>query len=349
MREESRSLSRGYCSLTHLCRCTLDGRWLWNRNWGRHFSNESLDAHGNGYEVVKEPHTWGSVPRAHRKACFDEVLVAAHARTERAAAAGRRMLFFTSPFTGFHGSHFYSVESLQRSSFGESLQQHIVWASLNFRRTLFRRQDVSLPSLPLAAVHPALARGTPAAVGVSDTNVKRYLLSFIGSQRNKVKERELVYRQFHNLTARGVLVVDHKNDVDVMRNLRNAYGSDLYNRVLSLSRFSLVLRGDRPRSFRYAEVMCSGSVPVFIDDFTKPQDLWEIPFGQLAPADTYSLTFALDKLPFLLEQLERISPDEYERLRASAAAACYKHMSSIDRVVDTTLAIAFGGADAATL
>ena len=321
-----------------------DGR-LWNQNWGRHYSNESLDAQNNGYEVVKESQTWGSVPRAQREACFKSVVVVAHARTEAAVRAGRRMAFFTSPFTG---SHFYSVESLKRTGYGKALEKHIVWVSLNFRRELFRPQDVSLPSLPLAAVHPTLARGTRAALGDSATNAKQYLLSFIGVLRNKIKEREVVYNHFHNLTHRGVLVVDSKNDREVLKTLRRDFGSEFYNRVLALSRFSLVLRGDRPRSFRYAEVMCSGSVPVFIDDFTRPQDLWEVPFSQVAPADTYSLSFGLDQVAFsVLSQLEEVPAERYEQLRSNAAAACYKHMSSIDRVVDTMLAIAFGGARAA--
>jgi hypothetical protein len=262
-----------------------------------------------------------------------------------AAAPARQMLVFASPFTG---THMYSLERLQKSRLGTQFKEYIIWASLNFRRQLFRPHDISLPSLPLAAVHPTLARGIPAAVTArATTNSKRYLVSFIGTLRTNILVRQVVYENLHNRTADGVLVVDSVNDAGVMKELKQAYGDDFYNRVMALSCFSLVLRGDRPRSFRYTEAVCSGGVPVFVDDVDKPADLWEVPFAQALQPDAYSVSFTLSEVDAIVRKLQRITDEQYAALQHNALRLCHNHMSSVDRVVDTTLAIAMASAPAA--
>ena len=300
---------------------------------------------GDGKELFSSSLKWGSVPREHRVGCADLVLDAASSAAAAmvAAAPGRRMLFFTSPFTG---THVYSVERLQKTAFGRAFHSHVVWASLNFRRRHFRAHDVSLPSLPLAALHPTLARGLPAATTArSTTNAKRYLVSFIGSMRRNIRVRQVVYERLRSRTSDGALVVDSVNDGAVLRELKRTHGGDFYNRIMALSRFSLVLRGDRPRSFRFAEAVCSGGVPVFVDDLDAPKELWEVPFAQVAQPDTYTLSFSLEDVDDIVPRLQQVPTSQYEALQRNALRMCHNHMASIDRVVDTTLAIAAASAD----
>lgn len=140
-------------------------------------------------------------------------------------------------------------------------------------------------------------------------------------------QRALVAAALHD-PDRGVYIIDTDDAV--------AAKAHNYQDLLTDTQFSLIIRGDRPYSRRFCDVVCSGVVPVMLHS-----DGWVTPFTTLVPFTSYGVFFRFDELPDILDRLHNLPVRNVTRLRRNAKAFCARYIDSVahqtDGLVDAVL------------
>jgi hypothetical protein len=165
--------------------------------------------------------------------------------------------------------------------------------------------------------------------GVRTGANRTYFLTFKGSfatARAFGNVRERARNVLHD-PALGIIIVDSASDDG---------GVYSYQQLMYDTTFALILRGDQPYSYRYTEVVCSGTVPVMV-----LSDGWVPPFSSLHPFTEYGVQVTEDELPTLVGKLRAMKPTEVERLRYAAKQFCMQHLITVhqqtDSMVDSAL------------
>ena len=126
----------------------------------------------------------------------------------------------------------------------------------------------------------------------------------------------------HN-PAMGVVIVDGGTEEGRSFDFRQL----MYN-----TRFTLILRGDQPYSYRYTEAVCSGSVPVMVSSGG-----WVPPFSNLHAFTDYGVLVQEQQLDKLMSLLRNISDVEVDRLRYAAKQFCLQHLITVHAQADSTV------------
>lgn len=194
-------------------------------------------------------------------------------------------------------------------------------------------------SLPLAMELPASfirAQLRPAVQPVP-------LLSYMGTiSRVAWGPFHARYTAKHLHNPPEVLIIDTKNSSDmtlVSARYPNLPPYEHYWQLMRDSAFVFVLPGDRPYISRYVEAVCSGSVPVWVRP-TEYNFWWAPPLSQVMPLETYSVAWNESDLHSLVVHLRALQPSVVTKLRDSAAVMCWRHVGSLDRIVNTVVDIA---------
>merc|ERR1711920_576643 len=106
------------------------------------------------------------------------------------------------------------------------------------------------------------------------TGERPVLASFVGRFK-KHPIRKYVAELVHN--GQDVFIEDVIDDT-------------LYERYLHSSTFGLILRGDDRWSFRFNDIVCSGSIPVLVTDIMVP------PFNEIVPFEEYGILIKEEKI-----------------------------------------------------
>lgn len=196
---------------------------------------------------------------------------------------------------------------------------NIVWALVGSDRWHYRAgHDISAPvgptyrcKQPFESANSGLGRRMNMALS-QRLEDKRWLASFKGNL-DIIKWRRHAASLLHN-----------EKDVIVVHTTEKAYDFD---DLLVNSTFNLILRGDTLMSYRFNEAVCSGNVPVFINDF------WIPPLNELVPIEEYAVHMNLTDadLRSVRDRLLAIDIPTRERLRRRAREVCEKHLQTIAR------------------
>ena len=176
-------------------------------------------------------------------------------------------------------------------------------------------QDLSLP--PLAANPVAL---TPEERdSLSDCSARPFLVTFIGNTRSEVR-KSLV--KLH----------DGKTLWLMNKNVR-VKGEPTYRSSLATARFGAVPRGDNLFSYRLAEVMSAGAVPVVLSDG------WVIPFAEVVNVTEFAVVVEEGDVDNLVDILRNITEERRCSMAKMALHLYENYMSSFENllrgVVDT--------------
>ncbi|KAI9033319.1 hypothetical protein DFJ74DRAFT_640549 [Hyaloraphidium curvatum] len=172
---------------------------------------------------------------------------------------------------------------------------------------------------------PAEPVKRPAAF--KDPDGYRWFLTFMASFR-KGKARKRIKELLPTNQTEGIVLVDSANEQEAKR--------FNYLELLSSSVFSLILSGDLQYSLRYVEVICSGAVPVLIQDQLVP------PFEQIAPFESYGVRFReAEDLKEVIPTLRALyAAGEHKKKRRKALAFCHAHLASYYHELESTVGIA---------
>eukprot|EP00929_Paragymnodinium_shiwhaense_P032827 TRINITY_DN18141_c0_g1_i3.p1 TRINITY_DN18141_c0_g1~~TRINITY_DN18141_c0_g1_i3.p1 ORF type:complete len:472 (-),score=57.40 TRINITY_DN18141_c0_g1_i3:485-1900(-) len=193
--------------------------------------------------------------------------------------------------------------------------------TLHYRKGI----DVSMPPLaPITCCDPVAVRRS----FEQKLEDKSFFATFLGNfGRSPVRSK--LYSLIND--NKTIIVGDGRLAIGEKKANRNFY-SMMYETI-----FSLVVRGDTIKTFRFSEAVCSGGIPVLITD------VWVPPFEQLIPFEEYGILHDENDLEGLLGRLRRIPQEQREALRSKAFEVCQTILSSWDK---TTYALGriLGGA-----
>ena len=159
---------------------------------------------------------------------------------------------------------------------------------------------------------------------------RTYLLTFKGTFATAHAAGDVRARAraaLHN-PARGVVIVDAASEEGASYD---------YRLLMYDTLFALILRGDQPYSYRYTEVVCSGSVPVMLSS-----DGWVTPFSSLHPFTDYGILVTDAELPGLVVRLRAMPEVEIERLRYAAKQFCMQHLITPHAQTDSMIEAVLG-------
>ncbi len=211
----------------------------------------------------------------------------------------------------------------------------IIWAKLNLLEPYWRAQDISMPP-PLhngERFRGSNVSDSPAATLPPHLPAPKYFLTFKGNFASHPVRRR--FAELHDPAA-GIIILDSTS--------AEASAYDYYDLMFNTT-FALVPRGDVEFSYRFAEAVCSGSIPVLIADG------WVPPFSGLDNVDSsivtrfeeYGLEFAEDvALETVVLALKGVQEDRLESMRRKAKETCERHMQPVDVSIDTMVRLALG-------
>ena len=219
------------------------------------------------------------------------------------------------------------IHQLKKSSMSDPEDHRVVHVSLCLDAKSYRPGvDVSFPAVLPAALGSAEQLGRP-------FEYRPYLLTFKGRRTHGVR---MAVFALHN--GRDIHCVDSSDEIMTTRRQSgidycpaDAWAKELHAK----SKFAMCPRGDAVYSFRMAEALSCGAVPVIIGDG------WVLPFSEVI--DYREVCICVRETPEDLEALParlRAIPDA--RVRAYQAAgrrAFVEHMQTLDKQAATLLDI----------
>jgi len=209
----------------------------------------------------------------------------------------------------------------------------VIWAKLNLMEDRWRRnQDISLPPppqhifIPVPPLNGSAFRDdkySDGSLGYKDEGDDlKYFLTFKGKFRTHPIRKKL--GEMHN-PGQGVIIVDSSGPSSKHWD---------FAEIMTMSKFTLVVKGDVEFSYRYTEAVCSGAVPVLVADG------WVPPLQSLVPFETYGVRIKEDEIDKMLDVLHS-KWDVMDTLRREAKRVCQEYMGSLERQVESLLHIAW--------
>lgn len=219
-----------------------------------------------------------------------------------------------------------AVHSQKRSDFNAD-DHRVVHVSLCLDANSYRPGvDVSFPAVLPAALGSSEQRRRP-------IEKRPYLLSFKGRRTHGVR---LAIFALHN--GRDIMCVDSSEEIAGVR-AQNGVGyapaDEAAKELHASSRFALCPRGDAVYSFRMAEALSCGAVPVIIGDG------WVLPFSELL--DYRQMCICVRETPeelgALTQRLRALTDAQVRAYQAAGRAAFETHMKTLDAQAATLLQI----------
>jgi hypothetical protein len=178
------------------------------------------------------------------------------------------------------------------------------------------RNTISMPALPIVAARSA------------SSGMRPILASFQGVNSHPV--RQLLA---HIATGTTITVNFVERDAYVGRIDAINGGTDQdYEQLLANSIFAFVPRGDALFSYRLAEAMSFGCIPIIVSDG------WVLPFDRMVPWEHLGLRVHADAIPHLPAILSRFTPEEIVSRQERVLSAYKRHFADLDAVISVLMA-----------
>lgn len=179
---------------------------------------------------------------------------------------------------------------------------NVIFAHNNFSENVYRKNvDISFPA---SAVVQLERQETDFAVSC------KHLLSFQGIESHPVR------KELHKLH-------DGKKVIINLLKKNEKHNQEKYINLLKESSFSLVPRGDCRFSYRLAEAMAAGSIPVIFSDG------WQLPFSEIINYDTFAIRIPENLYDHTLPLLENFQPEHIAIMRKNSWQMYKNHFASI--------------------
>ena len=156
---------------------------------------------------------------------------------------------------------------------------------------------------------------------------KTILASFRGAASHPCR---FALQKIHDGTTIICQLIDpanHKNLIDAT----TGASDPLYSQLLEQSIFAFVPRGDCMFSYRLAEVLSFGCIPVILSDG------WVLPFDRSLPWDSFSLHFPEHEIPMLPAVLRAFPPARIQQMLTQARHIYQNRLSSLEAVLESLL------------
>lgn len=173
------------------------------------------------------------------------------------------------------------------------------------------------------------------------TTDKRYFLTFKGKRYVIGSGSETRNSLYHIDNGRDTIMLStcrHGKKWQEVADTQCTIDSANYDKydfidLMKRSTFCLVPRGRRLGSFRFLEALSFGCIPVILSDG------WVLPFNEIIDWSKASVRFNESSLLIVADMLRDISDETIGRLRANGQALYNRYLSSLERIVMTTIEI----------
>jgi hypothetical protein len=167
----------------------------------------------------------------------------------------------------------------------------------------------------------------PITIGASHDRDRPLLASFRGVMSHPCRE---ALRQADNGGTIVCQFVDRGNHAGLIDAEKKTF-DETYGRLMEQSAFAFVPRGDAHFSYRLAEAMSFGCIPVVLSDG------WVLPFDRVITWTEVSVHAPESQAGELGGWLERFSPERRAALRRATERLWISRLSSLEKIVDTLL------------
>jgi hypothetical protein len=183
-----------------------------------------------------------------------------------------------------------------------------------FERDMNRR-TISMPALPIVSAR------------VVQRGARSILASFQGVNSHPVREQLRGIADGKSIVVNFVERQRHVGKVDAI----NARTDFEYAQLLQNSSFAFVPRGDRLFSYRLAEVMSFGCIPVILSDG------WVLPFDRTMAWEELGLRVHADDIPALPEILHSFTKEEIMERRIKVISTYQSRLSSLTAIISSLM------------
>lgn len=180
-------------------------------------------------------------------------------------------------------------------------------------------KDVSMPPPPTSRVNSAKA----SSAFSQPLAQKKYFATFKGSIQGWPAKTAFRTKMLAAADGQDIIVVDKGGSTTSSK-----YDFD---ELMHSSKFGLIPRGDAEISFRFVEVICSGSVPVLLADNLVP------PFDHIMKFEEYGVRIPEARVNDLKTILHAISDEQAEALRAKTRVMCEEHFQTLGKQFETVI------------
>jgi hypothetical protein len=208
-----------------------------------------------------------------------------------------------------------------RLAWGYTPCQHVAVADVSmstWERALNPR-TISMPTLPITA--PASFPAAPAPQG------RDILASFRGTASHPCRHQLAALHDGRRFVVQLIPLENHAGKVDATTGAQDAGYVDLMRRSV----FAFVPRGDSLFSYRLAEALAWGCIPIVLSDG------WMLPFDRQISWASAALHVPESLIPAMGDLLSKFPPDRIAALQAEGQRVYRRHFSSIDAEVESLL------------
>jgi hypothetical protein len=208
-----------------------------------------------------------------------------------------------------------------------------------FERDL-NRNTISIPappivfsrSVPSPGVRPILA----SFQGRIDTHPIRQALNSIVNKKDKQFSFGVPWRRStsesnktkgRTIVVKSVTIDRHIGKIDAIESKTDRE----YEQLLSNSNFAFVPCGDRLFSYRLAEVMSFGCIPIILSDG------WVLPFDRIMPWEQFSIRIHADAVQQLPQILGTLTPDDILSRQEKVLSVYQSQLADLGRVAATLM------------
>ncbi len=174
---------------------------------------------------------------------------------------------------------------------------------------------ISMPALPIAA--------SPSAV----PGIRPIMASFQGARSHPVRDLMEQISDGATIVVNFVARDRYVGKVDASA----SHIHDDYGDLLSRSNFALVPRGDALFSYRLAEVMSFGCIPIILSDG------WVLPFDRIVPWSDIALRVHADAVAHLPQVLASFTTKEIVSRQQRVLATYAQHFARLDLILSGLL------------
>jgi hypothetical protein len=178
------------------------------------------------------------------------------------------------------------------------------------------RNTISMPALPIVAARSA------------SSGMRPILASFQGVNSHPIRQ---LLAHIANGTTIAVNFVERDGYVGKIDAINGGTDQD-YEQLLASSIFAFVPRGDALFSYRLAEAMSFGCIPVIVSDG------WVLPFDRIVSWEQLGLRVHADAIPHLPDLLSRFTPEEIVSRQERVLSAYKRHFADLDAVISGVMA-----------
>lgn len=178
------------------------------------------------------------------------------------------------------------------------------------------RNTISMPALPIVASRSA------------SSGMRPILASFRGVNSHAIRP---LLAHIANGTTIIVDFVERDSYVGKIDAINAGTDRD-YERLLSNSIFAFVPRGDALFSYRLAEVMSFGCIPIVLSDG------WVLPFDRILSWERLALRVHADAIPHLPDILSRVASEDIVSRQERVLSAYERRFADVDAVLSGLMA-----------